>query len=55
MHKEFDYIASLLLCLRFQPSDEEKEMYKNYKDDKGKLQNADRFLMKVVYYTHTMQ
>ena len=35
---------------RFQPNDEEKEMYKNYKEDKSKLQNADRFLMKVQHF-----
>ena len=34
--------------VRFQPTDEEREMYKNYKEDKGMLQNADRFVMKVL-------
>ena len=38
---------TLILFGRFQPNDEEKEMYKNYKEDKSKLQNADRFLIKV--------
>lgn len=32
---------------RYQPTEEEKEMYKNYKDDKTLLQQADKFLMKV--------
>ena len=36
----------VLVC-RFQPTDEEKEMYKNYLEDKTKLQNADTFLLKV--------
>jgi hypothetical protein len=36
----------VLVC-RFQPTDEEKEMYKNYLEDKAKLQNADTFLLKV--------
>ena len=42
------------LCLgRFQPNDEEKEMYKNYKEDKSKLQNADKFLIKVHHFNFT--
>lgn len=53
-------IESLVVCLssvmchvstymygRFQPTDEEKEMYKKYVEDKTKLQNADTFLLKV--------
>ena len=32
---------------RFQPSEEDREMYKNYKESKDKLQNEDQFLMKV--------
>ena len=36
----------VLVC-RFQPTDEEKEMYKKYLEDKTKLQNADTFLLKV--------
>ena len=41
-----------VMSTRFQPNDEEKEMYKNYKEDKGMLQNADKFLMKVRTCTH---
>lgn len=33
--------------LRYQPTEEEKELYKNYKEDKSLLQQADIFLMKV--------
>lgn len=47
--------ASLLLCMalhlylhtRYQPTEEDKEMYKRYTGDKTLLQQADVFLMKV--------
>ena len=38
-----------ILC-RYQPSEEDKEMYKNYKGDKSLLQQGDIFLMKVWIY-----
>jgi len=43
-------VVGSLVCLfhRFQPTQEEKEMYRNYKEDKSLLQNADTFLMKVL-------
>ena len=41
------HVCIHVLACRFQPTDEEKEMYKNYLEDKTKLQNADSFLLKV--------
>ena len=38
------------VCIRFQPTQEEREMYKNYTGDKKQLPLADSFLLKV--YTH---
>ena len=40
-----DHVVSLK---RYQPTEEDKEMYKNYKEDKSLLQQADVFLMKVL-------
>ena len=40
-------LAVLCLLHRFQPTQEEKEMYRNYKEDKSLLQTADTFLLKV--------
>jgi hypothetical protein len=41
---ETEHIVALK---RFQPSVEDKEMYKNYKGDKNNLQSTDQFLMKL--------
>lgn len=41
------YYTNIILC-RYQPTEEEKEMYKNYKGEKTLLQQADVFLMKVL-------
>ena len=38
------------VCIRFQPTQEEREMYKNYTGDKKQLPLADSFLLKV--YIH---
>ena len=51
VHIHVCVLVSILHC-RFQPTDEEKEMYKNYREDKNKLQNADAFLMKVNMYIY---
>ena len=38
---------------RFQPSVEDREMYKRYKGDKNQLQSGDQFLMKVcIHLSH---
>lgn len=42
-------VYSVTLHYRYQPTEEDKEMYKNYKGDKSLLQQADIFLMKVLY------
>ena len=53
------YVGKYILhaVVRFQPSEEDREMYKNYKDGKDKLQSEDQFIMKVrhhLYYTTTV-
>ena len=40
-------VYSRFVITRYQPTEEEREMYKKYKGDKSLLQNADTFLMKV--------
>lgn len=40
-------LEHVIAMKRFQPSEEDREMYKNYKESKDKLQNEDQFLMKL--------
>jgi len=40
-------LEHIVALKRFQPTQEDKEMYKNYKGDKSLLQNADTFLLKL--------
>ena len=42
-------VNSVVYIFRYQPTEEDKEMYKNYKGDKSLLQQADVFLMKVTH------